>query len=223
MAVTELCAHAFSTEQQLTEEQIYNQKPQAQYNEKQTRSFWRKVKDNLPVLGAMIAASVAIVTMSFNNHTTLRHQQDTQFDEALRRLGDRDNCIVRAGAAAFLAGMAQRQPRYFHSAFVQLFSGLILERSSLTLDSIRTSFNDLTATNPVRALKILAMLNTTFSRALTQAFIGLCAVRGAGAIRVSQTSFEKTQKLWLALISARLKHCLIRCREDFILVTTRES
>jgi len=39
------------------------------------------------------------------------------------------------------------------------------------------------------------MLNTTFSRALTQAFIGLCAVRGAGAIRVSQTSFEKTQKL----------------------------
>ena len=195
MAVTELCAHAFSTEQQLTEEQIYNQKPQAQYNEKQTRSFWRKVKDNLPVLGAMIAASVAIVTMSLNNHTTLRHQQDTQFDEALRRLGDRDNCIVRAGAAAFLAGMVQRQPRYFHSAFVQLFSGLILERSSLTLDSIRTSFNDLTATNPVRALKILAMLNTTFSRALTQAFIGLCAVRGAGAIRVSQTSFEKTQKL----------------------------
>jgi uncharacterized Rmd1/YagE family protein len=78
MAVTELCAHAFSTEQQLTEEQIYNQKPQAQYNEKQTRSFWRKVKDNLPVLGAMIAASVAIVTMSFNNHTTLRHQQDTE-------------------------------------------------------------------------------------------------------------------------------------------------
>ncbi len=107
MAVTELCALAFSTEQQLTEEQIYNQKPQAQYNEKQTRSFWRKVKDNLPVLGAMIAASVAIVTISFNNHTTLRHQQDTQFDEALRRLGDRDNCIVRAGAAAFLAGMAQ--------------------------------------------------------------------------------------------------------------------
>jgi len=102
---------------------------------------------------------------------------------------------VRAGAAAFLAGMVQRQPRYFHSAFEQLFSGLILERSSLTLDSIRTSFNDLTATNPVRALKILAMLNTTFSRALTQAFIGLCAVRGAGAIRVSQTSFEKTQKL----------------------------
>src|ERR1700730_10260147 len=191
MAVTELCAHAFSTEQQLTEEQIYNQKPQAQYNEKQTRSFWRKVKDNLPVLGAMIAASVAIVTMSFNNHTTLRHQQDTQFDEALRRLGDRDNCIVRAGAAAFLAGMAQRQPRYFHSAFVQLFSGLILERSSLTarLDPhlVQRPYRD----ESRQGSQILAMLNTTFSRSLTQAFIGLCAVRGAGAIRVSQTSFEK--------------------------------
>src|SRR5258705_11376899 len=143
MAVAAFCSHAISTEEKLTQAQIYNQKLQAQSNEKQTRSFWRKAKDNLPVLGAMIAASVAIVTMSLNNHTTLRQQQDTQFDEALRRLGDRDNCIVRAGAAAFLAGMVQRQPRYFHSAFVQLFSGLILERSSLTLDSIRTSFNDL--------------------------------------------------------------------------------
>jgi len=80
---------------------------------------------------------------------------------------------------------------------VQLFSGLILERSSLTLDSIRTSF---LVQRPYRdesrqGSQILAMLNTTFSRALTQAFIGLCAVRGAGAIRVSQTSFEKTQKL----------------------------
>src|SRR5260370_16711352 len=102
MAVTELCTHAFSTEQQLTEEQIYNQKPQAQYNEKQTRSFWRKVKDNLPVLGAMIAASVAIVTISLNNHTTLPHQPDTQFHEALRRLLNRDNCIVLPAPAAFL-------------------------------------------------------------------------------------------------------------------------
>jgi hypothetical protein len=37
MAATEFCAHAFSTEEQLTQAQIYNQKPEAQYNEKQTR------------------------------------------------------------------------------------------------------------------------------------------------------------------------------------------
>jgi hypothetical protein len=44
-----------------------------------------------------------------------------QFDEALMRFGDRDNCIVRASAAGLLAEMAQRHPRYFYSAFVQLF------------------------------------------------------------------------------------------------------
>jgi len=44
MAVTEFCAYAFSTEGQPTQAQIYNQKPQGQYNEKQTRpkSFWPK-------------------------------------------------------------------------------------------------------------------------------------------------------------------------------------
>ncbi|MGA8480772.1 MAG: pentapeptide repeat-containing protein, partial [Chthoniobacterales bacterium] len=196
MAVTQFCAHAFSIEKPVTQAQIYNQKPQAQYNEKQThpKSFWRKAKDNLPalgaILGAVITASVAIVSMSFNYHATLRRQQDNQFDEALRRFGDRDNCIVRASAAGLLAGMAQRQPRYFYSAFVQLFSGLMLERSSLTLDSIRTSILDLTSTNPVRALKVLAVLNTTFSRAVAEAFIGFCAVHGAEAIE------SVPDKLW---------------------------
>ena len=186
MAVAGFCAQTISTEEKLTQAQIYNQKLQAQYNEKQPRNFWRKAKDNLPalgaILGAVITASVAIVSMSFNYQATLRHQQDAQFDETLRRFGDRDNCIVRTSAAALLAGMARRQPRYFDSAFVQLFSGSILERNSLTLDSIRTSINDLTSTNPVRALKVLAVLNTTFSRAVAQAFIGLCAARGVETI-----------------------------------------
>lgn len=186
MCVAGFCARAISTEEKLTRAQIYNQKLQVQYNENQTRSFWRKAKDNLPVLGAIlgavITASVAIVSMSFNYHATLRHQQDAQFDETLRRFGDRDNCIVRASAAALLMRMAQSRRRYFNSAFVQLFSGLILERSSLTLDSVRTSINDLTSTNPVRALKVLAVLNTTFSRAVAQAFIGFCAARGVEAI-----------------------------------------
>ena len=186
MAVAGFCAQTISTEEKLTQAQIYNQKLQAQYNEKQPRNFWRKAKDNLPalgaILGAVITASVAIVSMSFNYQATLRHQQDAQFDETLRRFGDRDNCIVRTSAAALLAGMARRQPRYFDSAFVQLFSGSILERNSLTLDSIRTSINDLTSTNPVRALEVLAVLNTTFSRAVAQAFIGFCAARGVETI-----------------------------------------
>jgi hypothetical protein len=196
IAVTEFCAHASSTEEQLNLAQIYNQKPQAQYNERQTRpkGFWGRAKDNLPalgaILGAVITASVAIVSISFNYHATLRRQQVTQFDEALRHFGDRDNCIVRAGAAALLAGMAQRQPRYFYSAFVQLFSGVMLERSSLTLDSIRTSILDLTSTNPVRALKVLAVLNTTFSRAVAEGFIGFCAVHGAQAIE------SVSDKIW---------------------------
>jgi Pentapeptide repeats (8 copies) len=196
MAVTEFYARAFSIEEPVTQAQIYNQKPQAQYDEKQTRpkSFWGKAKDNLPalgaILGAVITASVAIVSMSFNYHATLRRQQDTQFDEALRRFGDRDNCIVRASAAGLLAEMAQRQPRYFYSAFVQLFSGLMLERSSLTLDSIRTSILDLTSTNPVKALKVLAVLNTTFSRAVAEAFIGFCTVHGAEVIE------RVPDKLW---------------------------
>jgi hypothetical protein len=188
LAATEFCAHAFSTEKPITQGQIYNQKPQSEYSGKQShpRSFWQKAKDNLPVLGAIlgavITASVAIVSMSFNYHATLRLEQDTQFDEALRRFGDRDNCIVRASAAGLLAGMAQRRSRYFDLAYVQLFSALLLERSSLALDSIRSSILDLTSTNPVRALKVLAALNTTFSRGVAEAFIGFCAVHGAESI-----------------------------------------
>jgi hypothetical protein len=137
MAVTEFCARGFSIEEPVTQAQIYNPK------QTRPKSFWGNAKDNLPalgaILGAVITASVAIVSMSLNYHATLRRQQDTQFDETLMRFGDRDNCIVRASAAGLLAEIAQRQPRYFYSAFVQLFSGLMLERSSLTLDSIRTS------------------------------------------------------------------------------------
>ena len=46
MAVTEFCARAFSTEKPVTQAEIYNQKPRAQYNEKQTRpkSFWGRSK-----------------------------------------------------------------------------------------------------------------------------------------------------------------------------------
>jgi hypothetical protein len=97
---------------------------------------------------------------------------------------------VRASAAGLLAGMAQRQGHYFPSAFVQLFSGLMLERSSLTLDSIRTSILDLTSTNPVRALRVLAALNTAFSRAVAEAFIGFCAAHGVEAIE------SVPDKLW---------------------------
>jgi Pentapeptide repeats (8 copies) len=194
MAGAGSCAHATSTDEKLTRAQLYNQKLQAPHHEKPTHSFWRKAKDNLPVLGAIlgavITASVAIASMSFNYHATLRHQQDTQFDETLSRFGDRNNCVVRASAAALLVGMAQRKPRYFHSAFVQLFSGLISERSSLVLESIHTSINDLTWTNPVRALKVLTALNTAFSRAVAQAFIGFCAARGFEAIE------SVPDKLW---------------------------
>ena len=196
MAVTEFCAHALSTEEQLAQAELYNQEPPAQYNEKQVRSqsFWRKAKDNLPVLGAIlgavITASVAIVSMSSNYHATLRHQLDTRFHEALRGFGDRNNCIVRAGTAALLAEMAQRQPRYFYSVFVHLFSGLMLERSNLMLDAIHTSILELISANPIRALKVLAVLNITFSRAVAQAFIGFCAVRGAEEIE------GVSDKLW---------------------------
>jgi hypothetical protein len=196
VAVTEFCAHAFSIEERLAQAQIYSQKPVAQYYERETspKSFWRKVKDNIPVLGAIlgavITASVAILSSSFNHHATLRHQQDTQLDETLRRFGDRDNCMVRADAAALLARMAQRRPRYFQPAFVQLFSGLMLEKSSLALDSIQISIFELISTNPVRALEVLAGLNIAFCRAAAQAFIGFCAARGAEALE------EVSEKLW---------------------------
>jgi hypothetical protein len=227
MAVAGFCAQAISTEEKLTQAQIYNRKLKAQYNEKQPRNFWRKAKDNLPalgaILGAAITASVAIVSMAFNYHATLRHQQDAQFDETLRRFGDTDNCIVRASAAALLAGMARRQPRYFHSAFVQLFSGLISERSSLMLDSIRTSINDLTSTNPVRALKVLAVLNTTFSRAVAQTFIGYCAARGVETIEGIPDKLWKEAEIATTFDQRAIKALFIRCREDSIRLTTAES
>jgi len=80
-----------------------------------------------------------------------------------------------------------------------------LERSNLTLDSIRTSILDLTSTNPVKALKVLAVLNTTFSRAVAEAFIGFCAVRGVEAIE------RVPDKLWKeAEIITSFDQCAIK-------------
>jgi hypothetical protein len=47
--------------------------------------------------------------------------------------------------------------------------------------SVRRIF-DLTSSNPVRALKVLAVLNTAFSCAVGEPFIGFCAAHGAQAI-----------------------------------------
>jgi uncharacterized protein YjbI with pentapeptide repeats len=114
----------------------------------------------LTLLGALFAAMVALVSLYVNTKTAARNQRDTQFYEAAKRLGDKDNPSVRFSAAGILAKMAKdeipkkwtrttsrrarrRGQTYFEAALDQLVASLLVEHNSGCLSAISDALQSL--------------------------------------------------------------------------------
>lgn len=173
-----------SEEQELMKARRANEEAQAEYYREQTtrlrqqpattnppanKSFSQSVAENPAsvvgvigtILAALIVAIVGLTTFYFNNRNAIKVQRDTEFYEAMRRLGDQDSPTIRASAAGLLAQMAQdgwpklslrkswprikliRSKPYFVTALDQLLTGLLLENNVIAINSIRDALQQL--------------------------------------------------------------------------------
>lgn len=104
----------------LLDAQIRNENAQAKYynaqteklNDESVRSFWGKVHDNpasfMMAVGAVLAALIALISFLLNYLAAQWNQRNTQFYEALRRLGDSSSAI-RIGAVGLLTQMSNQR------------------------------------------------------------------------------------------------------------------
>ena len=113
------------------------------------------------VLGAFIVAIVGLTTLYFNNRNALKAQGDTQFYEAMKRLGDKDSLIIRVSGADLLNLMSQvgwrhlsfrkswpplkltRSRPYFSTVVDQLLTALLVESKLIGIDSIKAALQEL--------------------------------------------------------------------------------
>ena len=113
------------------------------------------------ILGAFIVAVVGLTTLYFNNRNAIHAQRDTQFYEAMKRLGDRDSLIMRVSGADLLNLMSQvglrqlsfrkkwpplklaRSRPYFSTVVDQLLTVLLLESELVGIDSIKAALQEL--------------------------------------------------------------------------------
>ncbi len=121
-------------EQELLKAQKANEEARAEYYREQTnklrqpqaapsptpgKTFSQSVAENPAsvvgvvgtILGAIIVALVSLTTLYYNSRNAIRAQQDSQFYEAMKRMGDKDSPTLRASAASLLALMAQQEWR----------------------------------------------------------------------------------------------------------------
>lgn len=103
--------------------------------------------DNAAIFAAMVTALVGFVTLGFTYHGTRRsqedarrNQQDTQFYEALKRIGDTESPKVRASAAGLLSHISLQTPagrsRFLSTTLDCLCEALLLEDNPVALDSV---------------------------------------------------------------------------------------
>lgn len=171
-------------EQELLKAQKANEEAQAEFYREQTnklrerpaapsptpgRTFKQSVLDNPAsvvgvvgtILGAIIVALVSLTTLYYNSRNAIRAQQDSQFYEAMKRMGDKDSPTSRASAASLLALMAQHEWRkpilskkpplfkvkswkpYFDTAVDQLLTGHLLETNRVATESIKKALRQL--------------------------------------------------------------------------------
>src|SRR6266550_6722157 len=121
-----------AADQELINAQKANESAQAEYYRELTRklhepsptpimrkSFSDNVAENPAsvigivgtILAALFAALVGLTTLFVNSRSAAKAQRDTQFYEALKRLGDKDSPTIRSSAAGLLAQMAQTKDR----------------------------------------------------------------------------------------------------------------
>ena len=113
------------------------------------------------VLGAFIVAIVGLTTLYYNNRNALKAQGDTQFYEAMKRLGDKDSLIMRVSGADLLNLMSQvgwrhlsfrkswpplkltQSKPYFSTVVDQLLTALLVESKLIGIDSIKAALQEL--------------------------------------------------------------------------------
>jgi pentapeptide repeat protein len=221
-------------EQQLIKEQIEYYKTQTE-NIKKNKSTADKLLDNpsglVTVLGAFIAAGVALISFLFNYRATLRNQSDTQFYEAVKLFGDKDSVTLRTSAAMMLANMgakgSKRNRPYFNTSLDQLLTGLLLEANEVAQKTITLGIQQLTQINQAQVVKKLHALNLDlqrdFIRHLGEFFVGIHQAQNFEATsddswnRVALiTPFEQTVVKELASrFKAELEHSVRRAVQSF--------
>lgn len=148
------------------------------------------------IVAAFIASLVGLTTLYFNNRHAIKSQMDTQFYEAMKRLGDESSATIRASAAGLLAQMAQanwhelslaggwrplkvtRSKPYFTTALDQLMTGLLLENSLVGIDSVKGAIEQLIPQSPAAATRKLYHINLRIQEDLGSLIAEFFVIRG---------------------------------------------
>jgi len=188
-------------EQELIKAQKANEEAQAEFYREQTNklrqpplaasptpgnTFRQSVAENPAsvvgvvgtILGAIIVALVSLTTLYFNSRNAIKAQIDSQFYEAMKRMGDKDSPTLRASAAGLVALMAQQEWRelalskkrrflqveksrpYFETAVDQLMVGHLLENNPVATESIKKALQQLIPLVPHKISTITRELHT---------------------------------------------------------------
>lgn len=195
----------------LIESQKDREQAEAEYYRAQTekirnpppnKSLWQNITENpasaLGVLGALVIASVTLISFALNYRAALHNQMDTQFYEALKRFGDKDSAATRASAAAMIAQMTETSRRrfnlrhplrslrkvnhvYFETSRQQLVTGFLLEENEVALFTIRDALLSIMRVNPSETVSMIFLadqkLRTDYLKSLVEFFCALGAER----------------------------------------------
>jgi uncharacterized protein YjbI with pentapeptide repeats len=206
-----IAAQVKSEQQQLIEKQMANEEAQAEYYRVQTakllespkpKTFWQSVTENpasmLGVLGATLAAIVALISFLFNYRATKENQKDTQFYEALKRFGDKDSPAARSSASGLLAQMSQRKSlfrrkhQYFKTSFNQLSSGLYLEENIIVLSSITESIQQIAPLDPDFSVQRLYEQNLKLQESLLERLSDFFVLNGANPKNIDSKFWDSS-------------------------------
>lgn len=206
---------AQSLDERLRQAEIANHRAQAAYYQAQLevlrtpeapQSFGDRVAQNpaavVGVLGAFVTALVALISFFFNYRATLRQQRDGQFYEALKRFGDKDSALARAGAAGLVGQIGARRSGWFRNrypyrttALEQLLAGLALEKKRIVLNSVAESLQALAGIDARAVVEKLYKQNLEMQRDLVRAVSQYYAICGASGGADSSGTLSATSTL----------------------------
>jgi uncharacterized protein YjbI with pentapeptide repeats len=186
-----LAAHQQNDEAQTRYYEILARKAEEQ------QSLPQLLLSNLGALGATLAAIVALLSFGFNYRATSRNQKDTQFYEALKRIGDKDSPTLRASAAGLIAQMAQkstfgkaRRSPYFDTAIDQLTTCLALENDDAVIGAAEKAIVQFTHVDARRIIHRIHAQNIDLQDHLVTAIATFFASREADVTEVSGFDYK---------------------------------
>ncbi len=160
-----------------------------------TRGFWGKVKANPVAVAAVLGAFATILVGLLNYRQTLGNQRDTQFYEALKRLGD-DSPAVRCSAAGLLALMGQEHESYHRTALDELISALTLERNLAVYDSTITAIQSVMRLDPPLSIARLYRANILLQRQMKYGLARLFGFMGVeGPDQITDDQWDMASRI----------------------------